>query len=276
MMEDGIDWADMVVNCMPYQMNDAVIEMIRRKPVDYFDLSEDVFYTKKHDWSDYPKAFVPHCGIAPGLINMMAARQIEQFDEVIDVKMRVGALPRLTTNMFKYHCTWSPDGLINQYVNPVTVLDEGVKKELNPLSLYEVFTLDGVQYEAACTSGGIGTMADTYEGGVERMTYKSIRYPGHYAAVKPYLSEDFRREHLKTSLSGWEGEDHVIAWAQTQGIKNGKARIQTTIRDWRPSDDWSAIQLATTDGLIAAIEALYNARYGGQSVNGWIKQEQLA
>src|SRR5438445_283618 len=81
-----------------------------------------------------------------------------------DFDVLVGALPQFPTNEMKYNLTWSTDGLINEYGNACEAIHDGKLIELLPLEGLEHFSLDGVDYEAFNTSGGVGTLAETLAG----------------------------------------------------------------------------------------------------------------
>jgi lysine 6-dehydrogenase len=56
------------------------------------------------------------------------------------------------------------------------------------MSAIEDLTFDGVgKLEAFYTSGGTSTLPDTYEGKVDFLDYKTIRYPGHCELFRPML-----------------------------------------------------------------------------------------
>ncbi|MFX9180922.1 saccharopine dehydrogenase C-terminal domain-containing protein, partial [Acinetobacter baumannii] len=95
-----------------------------------------------------------------------------------------GALPLYPTNGLKYNLTWSTDGLINEYCNPCEAIVDGQMREVLPLEGLEHFSLDGLDYEAFNTSGGLGTLCETLEGRVDSLDYKTVRYPGHREIVK--------------------------------------------------------------------------------------------
>lgn len=268
--EKVLEDADRVINCMPHYMNSWMMNQLWKRPVDYFDLSEDIHYSRGFEWSKYPKKFVPHCGIAPGMINIMAAREMKRFDTVRSVKMRVGALARVTTNDFKYHCTWSPDGLINQYSNECFEIENYNIVKRQALTGLEKFEIDGVEYEAFRTSGGIGTMHESFAvGNVENMDYKSIRYPGHMKEILPFIR--IAPERLRHLLDdGYDGEDRVIAMVMINGTMNGRERNRVVFREYLPDNDHSAIAVATTAGLIEAIEMA-----ASNNSTGWISQEEL-
>src|SRR5690606_1904430 len=135
----------------------------------YFDLTEDVHATKTimELAKDAKTAFMPQCGLAPGFIGIAARSLAARFDSVREVKMRVGALPEFPTNSLKYNLTWSVDGLVNEYCHPCEAIRNGRLQLVQPMEGLEHFSLDGVEYEAFNTSGGLGTLCDTLSGKVE-------------------------------------------------------------------------------------------------------------
>jgi len=78
---------------------------------------------------------MPQCGLAPGAINICASGMMEQFDTVNEVLMRVGALPRFTTNEMSYYLSWSTNGLINEYCNEADAIYEGKSIKVMPLKV---------------------------------------------------------------------------------------------------------------------------------------------
>ena len=129
----------------------------------YFDLTEDVAATRaiKQLAEGASTAFMPQCGLAPGFIGIVAHHLAQGFDTLHEVKMRVGALPAFPTNALKYNLTWSVDGLINEYCHPCEAIRGGKNIEVLPLEGLEHFSLDGTEYEAFNTSGGLGTLCET-------------------------------------------------------------------------------------------------------------------
>ena len=107
--------------------------------------------------------------------------------------LRVGALPRFTNNEMSYYLSWSTNGLINEYCNEADAIYEGKSIKVMPLEGAEKLTIEGEAYEAFNTSGGCATMCETYEGKVDNLSYKTIRYPGHLNHMK-FLFNDL---HLK-------------------------------------------------------------------------------
>jgi lysine 6-dehydrogenase len=131
---------------------------------------------------------IPDCGLAPGMASILAADGINRFDKVISVKIRVGGLPQNPRPPLNYQMVFNPEGLINEYWEPVVILENGEKKTVNPLTGLETLAFDGIgELEAFYTSGGISTLPDTFMGAVDSMDYKTIRYPGHCRIFRPML-----------------------------------------------------------------------------------------
>jgi saccharopine dehydrogenase-like NADP-dependent oxidoreductase len=182
---------DYVVSCAPFYCNKGIAETARNLKVNYLDLTEDVKTTAaiKDLSKNASSAFIPQCGLAPGFITIAGYHLTKQFDSINSVKMRVGALPLFPHNRLKYNLTWSTEGLINEYCNSCEVIHNG-KLELVPaLEGEERLCIDGEEYEAFNTSGGLGTLAETLTNKVRHMDYKSIRYPGHREIICTLLHD---------------------------------------------------------------------------------------
>ncbi|MBV9692549.1 MAG: saccharopine dehydrogenase NADP-binding domain-containing protein, partial [Alphaproteobacteria bacterium] len=181
-----VEGHDIVLSATPFNLTSKVAEACKRVNAHYLDLTEDVESTRliKKLAEGARTAFIPQCGLAPGFISIVAYDLAKKFDKLRDVQMRVGALPVFPHNALKYNLTWSTDGLINEYCNPCESIRDGVRIEVPALEELEQFTLDGVEYEAFNTSGGLGTLCETLEGRVETLNYKTVRYPGHRDIVK--------------------------------------------------------------------------------------------
>ncbi len=170
-----------VISGLPYFCNLVVAQVCRHEGIHYFDLTEDVAVTesvrKLADGAN--QVFAPQCGLAPGFISIAANELIQHFDTLNSVKLRVGALPQHPNNVLKYSLTWSTDGVINEYGNLCQSIVNGVEVDVMPLEGLEGIEIDGERYEAFNTSGGLGSLGETYGDRVVNMNYKTIRYRGH-------------------------------------------------------------------------------------------------
>jgi len=276
---------DAVISSLPYYCNPTVADVARKNNIHYFDLTEDVEVTERIEQISQgsEKAFVPQCGLAPGFISIVANELMHHFDTLETVKMRVGALPINPSNVLKYSLTWSTDGLINEYGNVCYGIENGLKTTLMPLEGYETIEVDGLLYEAFNTSGGLGTLADTYSGKVQTMNYKTLRYPGHCEKIH-FLMNDLKlntqRENLKHILENAipkTYQDVVLIYVSVVGRKAGELLEENYVKKIYPQTIagrlWSAIQVTTAAGMCSVVDSVFADPHRFQ---GFIKQETFA
>jgi len=124
---------------------------------------------------------VPDCGLAPGMVSVLAAHAVASFDETEAVEIRVGGIPQRRGGVLDYSLVFNIQGLINEYVEDAAVLEDGeIRSVPCPGSFEELeFPEPFGRMEAFATSGGTSTLPETYRGRVKRLNYKTIRYPGH-------------------------------------------------------------------------------------------------
>lgn len=276
---------DMVVSACPFFLNVGIARAAKEAKVHYFDLTEDVETTRaiRALANDATTVFMPQCGLAPGFISIVAYDLAKRFDMLKRVRMRVGALPQFPTNAFKYNLTWSTDGLINEYCNPCEVITDGEIMEVLPLEGYEQFSLDGINYEAFNTSGGLGTLCETLAGHVDNLNYKTIRYPGHCELIK-FLVNDLalgtQRELFKAVLENavpMTVQDVVLVFVTVSGTRKGRLTQETyakKIYNGKVGEtELSAIQITTAAGICAMVDLV---RDGKLPSHGFLKQEDVA
>jgi saccharopine dehydrogenase-like NADP-dependent oxidoreductase len=274
-----------VVNCAPYHLTTTVAKAAKAAGAHYFDLTEDVASSRvvRELAKDSKTAFVPQCGLAPGFITIAAWALAKHFDELHDVRLRVGALPRYPSNALNYNLTWSTDGVINEYCEPCEAIVNGRLREVPALEECEEFALDGVTYEAFNTSGGLGTLCQTLDGKVRHLNYKTIRYPGHAAIMKALLNDlDLRnRRHiLKDILENAVPatlQDVVIVFVTVSGLKDGRLMQETYVNKVFAhavgGEMKSAIQITTAGAVCAVVDMLAE---GKLPQTGFIRQEDIA
>lgn len=124
---------------------------------------------------------VPDCGLAPGMVSVLAREGIEYLDRAESVKIRVGGLQQEPRPPLNYALIFSVEGLINEYIEPCVALRDGKITIEDPLVGFEEITFPEPfgKLEAFNTSGGTSTLPHTYKGKVKDLDYKTIRYPGH-------------------------------------------------------------------------------------------------
>ena len=273
-----------VVSCLPYYCNFAVADTALEFGLQYFDLTEDVKVARhiENISSGAESAFVPQCGLAPGFISIIANELMTHFEELDTVKLRVGALPINPSNALKYSLTWSTDGLINEYGNLCHGVENGKAAVLMPLEGYETIEVDGLLYEGFNTSGGIGTLAKTYNGKVKAMNYKTLRYPGHCEKIH-FLMQDLKlnqdRNTLKRILENAVPktlQDVVLIYVSVTGKQKGELFEENYVKKIYPREIagrlWSAIQVTTASGLCAVMDLVLQSP---SPPKGFVTQESI-
>jgi saccharopine dehydrogenase-like NADP-dependent oxidoreductase len=275
-----------VISALSFAANPAVAQAALEGGLSYFDLTEDVATTRAiQEVAKQAKPgqiFMPQCGLAPGFIAIAGHELTKGFEKLDEVRLRVGALAKFPTNRLRYNLTWSTDGLINEYCNPCEVIHEGKRFEVLPLEGHEHFSLDGVDYEAFHTSGGVGTLWETLEGRVRNLDYKTVRYLGHRDLMH-FLINDLRlstrRPVLKDILENAVPvtlQDVVLIFCTVTGWKDGYLTQVTDARKVYHRDlygePWSAIQITTSSGVCAVVDLHASGKLTGQ---GFAKQEQV-
>ena len=273
-----------VLNCAPYHLTVTVARAAAEAGAHYLDLTEDVASSRvTRELSETAKtAFIPQCGLAPGFITIAAWELAKQFDELHDVRLRVGALPRYPSNALNYNLTWSTDGVINEYCEPCEAIVNGCLREVPALEECEEFSLDGVTYEAFNTSGGLGTLCQTLDGKVRNLNYRTIRYPGHAAIMKALLVDlnlRNRRHILKDILENAVPgtlQDVVIVFVTVSGMKDGRLMQETYVNKVYAQvvggQMKSAIQITTAGAICAVLDMLAD---GTLPQTGFIRQEEI-
>jgi saccharopine dehydrogenase-like NADP-dependent oxidoreductase len=275
------------VSALTFSLNIGIAKAALESGVSYFDLTEDVATTRAvkaiaREARD-GQIFMPQCGLAPGFVSIAAYHLCRDFDKLDEVRLRVGALPQFPTNEMKYNLTWSTDGLINEYGNPCEAIHEGKVLETLPLEGLEHFSLDGVDYEAFNTSGGVGTLCETLDGKVRTLNYKTVRYRGHRNLMFFLMNElrmNDRRALLKDILESAvpiTPQDVVLIFCTVEGYK-GRHLIEMT--DARKiyhgpfmGQECSAIQITTAASLCAVVDL---HAQGKLPTTGFVRQEQVS
>src|ERR1700753_965326 len=278
-----VEGHDIVLMATPYTLTPIIAEGAKRAGAHYLDLTEDVESTRtiKKLAGGASTAFVPQCGLAPGFISIVAHDLTKKFEKLRDVQMRVGALPVFPHNALKYNLTWSTDGLINEYCNPCEAVRDGIRCEVPALEELEQFTLDGIEYEAFNTSGGLGTLCETLEGKVENLNYKTARYPGHRDIVKLLVRDlhlgtrrDIFKDVLETAIP-ITYQDVVLVFVTVSGWKDGLLTQESYAKKIYSQTVgerlMSAIQITTAAGICAMCDLLVE---GKLPQKGFVKQEE--
>jgi lysine 6-dehydrogenase len=178
--------SDAVMSAIPYYFNLALAELAAEAGVHFCDLggnTEIVF--KQKELAERARAkgitIVPDCGVAPGMVNILAQYGIEQLESVDSVRIYVGGLPQHPEPPLNYQIVYSLEGVLDYYTTLSWVVRDGKREQVVALSERETVSFPEPigDLEAFHTAGGLSTMAWRYEGKIPTMEYKTLRYPGH-------------------------------------------------------------------------------------------------
>jgi lysine 6-dehydrogenase len=180
-----------VMCALPYYFNFDMSRLAIKAGAHFCDLggnTEIVFQQRELDPDAKAKqvTVVPDCGLAPGMVNILAEHGIRQLDKTDSVRIYVGGLPQNPEPPLNYQIVYSIEGVLDYYTTLSWVLRNGKRTQVKALSeIAPVHFSQGIgQLEAFHTAGGLSTMAFRYEDKIPTMEYKTLRYPGHAAAME--------------------------------------------------------------------------------------------
>ena len=178
--------ADAVMSALPYYFNFDVAKLAVEAGTHYCDLggNTDIVFQQKtlhRQAAAKGVTVVPDCGLAPGMVNILAQHGINQLDQVERVRIYVGGLPQAPEPPLNYQIVYSLEGVLDYYTTLSWVLRNGKRTQVKALSEIESveFPAPLGELEAFHTAGGLSTMAFRYEDEIPTMEYKTLRYPGH-------------------------------------------------------------------------------------------------
>jgi saccharopine dehydrogenase-like NADP-dependent oxidoreductase len=279
-----VDGRDAVISCLPYDLNAYVARAAHATGSHYFDPTEDVRTTKTVTAlsGTGTAAMIPQGGVAPGFICIVAAALADRLDEVDSLELRAGGLPRNPANALGYSFTWSPEGVVNEYLEFCEVLRDGEITRVPPLQDLERIIVEGAELEAFTTSGGNGTLCETFAGRVRQLDYKTLRYPGHRDLARFFLEElrmgSRREEAVKILADAYPGvdDDIIYFYVAAQGRKDDSGRTEQFARAYRPREVLGNVEPAigwTTACGICGVVELFAA--GKLAKSGLIRQEEI-
>ncbi len=282
------DKNDAVISCLPYFLNKGVIKIASEKNIHYFDLTEDVettAYARKMAVNSN-SVMAPQCGLAPGFIAIVGSSLARNFKRVRTIELRVGALPQHPKGELGYAINWSAEGVVNEYLNDCEVISEGLVKIVPAMQDLETIVINGIKLEAFTTSGGLGTCCETYQGKVDALNYKTMRYPGHMKMMKFFFHELLMKEdrkkageilvHAKPPVS----DDVVYVHSAVEGWKDKSGKEEFCrdefVRAYYPKkiagEQWRAISWTTACSIVAVVEMVAK---GILPDKGFLKQEEI-
>lgn len=283
-LEKAIAGHDATLTCLPFHLNLAVAKKVHQAGRHYFDLTEDVPTTTAiREMSESAKGLMaPQCGLAPGFVGICGAHLAQGFERLRSMELRVGALPQHPRGLLGYAFNWSSEGVVNEYLNDCEVIRDGQRAKVPAMEGLETIVIDGVQLEAFTTSGGLGTLCETFDGKVNHLNYKTVRYPGHGELMRFFFNELYMRDRRKEAgeilvhAKPPVNDDVVYVHVAVEGWKQGTLVRDEFVRSYFPKEiksrTWKAISWTTAASVCAVIELVSN---GSLPTHGFLKQEDI-
>jgi saccharopine dehydrogenase-like NADP-dependent oxidoreductase len=226
------------------------------------------------------RAVLTGCGASPGLVDAIAADLVRSFPQVTDLVIRVGALPRFSTNRLGYSRIWNIDGLVDEYLLPSAAIRDGERVTIPSLQEYERFTIGGVDFEAFTTSGGIGDLA-RMPASIKNMTFKTIRYPGHLDYMRLLLDDlDLRSRPYALKMLLNNGlpvieDDVVLMFITARGEEKGQKVERSVFKKLSPAGRATKFNALTQVAAGYAAHLVTLLRQGALPTHGFIEHSLI-
>jgi saccharopine dehydrogenase-like NADP-dependent oxidoreductase len=277
-----------VINALPFMYNERVASAAAEARCHYLDFTEDdaAGSAVQAIYRGHPElTCAVKCGLAPGFINYLGYDLSRDTEGEIprSLLIGVGALPKSISGHETYNITWSVEGLANEYLKPCLARREGKIVKVSPLSGQMQLIIDGLLYEMANTSGGVGSLVQELTH-VPNVAYKTIRYPHHFDHVRemikairynglydPTGKAEIKSEgevltdlikHFKTFFYHTR-DDVVVVYAEYKYIVNEELHRKTFSRRFYGIDGLTAIQSTTAGAGIAVLEMMLDGQLTG-------------
>lgn len=289
---------DAVISCVVYRHNLRLARAAIEARVNFCDLGGNNAVVAEELALDEAARqaginIIPDCGLAPGMVSILAAHGAQRFEQLEAIHLRVGGLPEIPRPPLNYQIIFSVEGLINEYVERARVIRDGRVVEVESMTEIERLGFDAPfgEMEAFQTSGGTSTLPESFLGRVNELDYKTIRYPGHCEQFKLLielgltLDEEIEvegvrarpRRVLETMLLRHlptDEPDVVLIRAEFRGLAQGKRqRLRYDIID-RFDEQTGLSAMMRTTSFPASIIAQMMAR-GEMKEKGAIPQERV-
>lgn len=278
-----LEKGNIILDCLPGSQAPRLAQYAKDYNLHYANLTEYVNETNQvtEIAKEANTGFVLQTGLAPGFINVLAMKLLEDFCEefqvnkVKKIKMKVGALSEHALAPHFYAFTWSPIGVSTEYIKDAIVVRDYEKTYTPSLSETKGIIIDGDHYEENFTSGGAADLPDALAGRVKELDYKTLRYPGHYAWVKNIISNapddqekiQYLEDMMLSNIPSVE-DDVVVIYATVIG-KDSKGRLRSKEKSYKiypkfvGTKKLRAIQTTTAAPLCEAARMLLSDQFSG-------------
>ena len=182
---------DLVVNATPGHLGFAVLQTVidaGRNIVDISFFPEDALVLDAVAKERGITAIVD-MGVAPGMGNVLLG-QHDQTMQVQRFECLVGGLPKVRHWPFQYKAPFSPADVIEEYLRPARLMQNGQVVVRPALSDCECVDFADVGTLEAFNTDGLRSLLTTMAH-IPEMTEKTLRYPGHVEMIQVLKQSGF-------------------------------------------------------------------------------------
>lgn len=264
---------DLAVGALPSRFGfDAMAAAIdaRRSMVDVSFAAEDPL---KLDASARSNGvfIAPDCGLAPGLSHLLCGDLYARHGAPEKLEILVGGVAQDKTRPYGYVVTWSLDDLVEEYTRPARIVREGKPTDLPVFAELETEEIDGAGTMESFLSDGLRTLIVTLPD-VRDMEEKTLRWPGHVAAIRPLLASGKFLEEFRSRCVVDPPAD-LVALVVRARWKDGRVETITMTDRYDPVAKLTA--MARTTAFTTSVMAQLAAQ-GGIGGKGVLPPERIA
>ena len=294
-LTDVMREADIAIACLPHSLSFLAVQAAISAKCHLVDLVGSQYVEKEKlngAAQDSNVLIVPGCGVAPGIVNALAARGAELLDEADEVTMICGGLPRHPKPPLWYQVVFRLESVMKLYTRPALAAENGKIIELPPLSgLEDIHFPEPVgACEAVITDAH--SVPHTLKNKVKKIYEKTVRYKGHWTKMGVLAELGFLDEKtlnidgimispqqvttalLEPKLKSGSIEDTTVLRVIAKGKRDGKTATFT----WEMVDlydrERNITSMAKTTAFPAVVVADWMAR-GKIADQGVLPIEQL-
>ena len=244
-----LETVDLVVSGVPYWLGVAIATAAVETNTHYLDFGGNPAIVRRQLELDVAAAaagltIVLDCGLAPGMANVLATDVVAALGHtgIDELRIRVGALPVRPQGTLGYQLLFNPIGLINEYAEPCEVLHNGRCATEAPLTGIEHIEWDPYgPLEAFHTAGGSSSLPTVYEGRVQELDYKTLRFAGHALPFRAMLEVGLFSEEPQSGTG--VAPRAVLLEALSENLPKGDDDL-VLVRVWaRRGDDTAGYQI---------------------------------
>ena len=187
---------DLAVTAVPGFMGYKTLEAVINCGKNIVDISffpEDVLQLDKLA-KEKRVTVITDCGVAPGMHNLIIGRYNEEM-KIDSVEIYVGGLPKVRKKPFQYKAPFSPADVIEEYIRPARLMENGFIVTKPALSEVEWIQFDEVGTLEAFNTDGLRSLLYTMPH-IKNQKEKTMRYPGHVDIIISLKESGFFNEEM--------------------------------------------------------------------------------